>query len=416
MAIADIAVNEGEIVKLIGQLSELTNTVSTLSANSVHKEDIKALQDSIKGAKETLIDSISALESRITNLEQKLQNALDDITSNESEIVSLVQQLSTLSTKVTSITELSVSKEEFSALQIAINNANNTVSNAISELQQKVDDLSNSLNQVISSSERNAQEITDLSSTLLDITEELKHLDSAYVDIQSFEQLKNTLLVADNTLDLAVKALTEELNRMKEELQEAISAKADAQTVSEKFSQIQATIDNANESSILGVGGLRSEFQAANETINQAIQSLNSELDKAKNALETAIATKADAETVNKKIEELNKAIENAIALADSANNDLSTKLSNSIATAKQQAIKASEQYAAQIKSELEQKLSDLSLLVDQNGSIQSTNMNELEEQIKKAQVLPTTIASVSIVANIALAIWLFLTKKKMIV
>ena len=403
-ALGDITVNESEIIKLIQQLSDLSAKIDA--------ED-KALYDIISGVEDTISSAVEALSQRVTTLEQKLQNAIGDITVNESEIVRLVKQLSDVSAQINTLTDVYATQTSLKALESTVNNANNAINQTLTELQSRVEALDSTLNQAINTANRNTQSITELSSSLLDMTDRLDSLASTYIDLQSFEQLKKSLTAADNTLELAVEVLKEDLNRMRKELQDTISSKADAKAVAAKFAEIQATIDNANESSILGVGGLRSEFQAADATLNQAIQAVNVELGKAKKDLEVAIATKADAETINKKIEQLNKAIENAVALADTANNDLRTELKGEIATAKQQAIRASEEYAAQIKTELEQKLSELSALVEQNGNTQSANKNELTEQIKKAQLLPIIIASVSIIANIALATWLMLIKKK---
>ena len=207
-------------------------------------------------------------------------------------------------------------------------------------------------------------------------------------------------IYCNQTLDekTAINVVKARLEAAKTELTEAISKKADAETVNAKLLELESAIKAAKAASETFAtdadNDLRKELNGNIATAkDDAIAAANEALNDARKVLEASLAEKASTEYVNGKVSELESAIGNAKTLSETfatdADNDLRKELNGNIATAKDDAIAAANEALNDARKVLEASLSEKASTEYVNGKV-----SDLETAIGNAKTLSETFAT----------------------
>ena len=193
------------------------------------------------------------------------------------------------------------------------------------------------------------------------------------------KELKSALDAAIKTAkEEAISAANTAVENAKTELTEAIGKKADTETVNAAIETLNTAISNA-EAAAKAYAELKSALEATIKTAKEeAISAANTAVENAKTELQEAIGKKADTETVNAAIETLNTAISNAEAAAnayaDEKDKELKSALEASIKTAKEEAISAANTAVENAKTELNEAIGKKADTETVNAAIKTLN------------------------------------------
>ncbi|HCE33820.1 MAG TPA: hypothetical protein DEQ88_00330, partial [Clostridiales bacterium] len=207
-------------------------------------------------------------------------------------------------------------------------------------------------------------------------------------------------IYCNQTLDekTAINVVKARLEAAKTELTEAISKKADAETVNAKLAELESAIEAAEAASKTfatdGDNALRTELNGNIATAkDQAIAAANEALTAAREELEASLAEKASTEYVNGKVSDLETAIANAKTLSETfatdADNDLRKELNGNIATAKDDAIAAANEALNDARKVLEASLAEKASTEYVNGKV-----SDLEAAIGNAETVSKNFAT----------------------
>ena len=198
------------------------------------------------------------------------------------------------------------------------------------------------------------------------------------------KELKSALEAAIKTAkEEAISAANTAVENAKTELQEVIGKKADTETVNAAIETLNTAISNAEAAAKAYADAKDKELKSALEQAiktakEEAISAANTAVENAKTELQEAIGKKADTETVNKAIETLNTAISNAEAAAkayaDEKDKELKSALEASIKTAKEEAISAANTAVESAKTELQEAIGKKADTETVNAAIETLN------------------------------------------
>ncbi len=189
----------------------------------------------------------------------------------------------------------------------------------------------------------------------------------------------------DKTL---IKKVMSDLDNAKNELNAAISTKADATVINGKIDELEKAIESAKTTSETADSTLKDELlKKIAEAKEEAISAANAALSEARTALEESIGKKANSEDVNKQIDDLTEAINNAITLTETFATDkddaLKAELIEKIAKAKEEAISAANTALSEAKTALEKSIDTKANAEDVNKKI-----DDLTEAITLAETI----------------------------
>ena len=300
---------------------------------------------------------------------------------------------------------------EITDLEDAMKKADKALEDAIKAVQDNLDAAKTELQNAIDTNEA-------------DIEDKLAKLDEAYkaADVlinseivglkaedvairQNIADLEDEMNEADKALENAIKAVQDNLDAAKTELQNAIDtneadiedkvAKLDKALAEAKAVFEKADADNKKE--------LIAKIDSADRALERIIASVMKDLDDAKEELNAAIISGDEA--LDEKITALSAVLDSAVAVLETADADNKAELISKIDEAYESldaAIKAVKNDLDTLRAELEKADAD--------------NKAALEQKDGELQTFVTVvcvIAVVSLVGSGALAVWFFVDKKK---
>ena len=400
------------------------------------------------------VDYTAAIEEAVNNL-----NTLIDTKADASEVNEAIERLE----KAIEDAELAAkayADEKDGELNTALTEA---IANAKNELTEAYTEAINTAK----------EELTGLINTKADASEVNEAIERLEKAIEDAEQLARNLdgtlrkdmndivgAAKEDVLNLSGKAL----EAAKEELKNLIDTKADASEVSEALDNLATAIQNAQAATEKFATDADSVLKKQLEAMitaakHLAVQDANAALAEARAELEAVIDTKADASEVGEALDNLAIAIQTAQAAAEKFATDadaaLKSLLETAIKDAKDAAIKAADEALNKAKAELNSaieagdgelgdRVADLnaaldnaekalqladeesraeleSAIADCSSALQAavSDLNakddELTDSINKlnvALIVIGVIAGISLAANGALFVWMYLSRK----
>ncbi len=425
--IAKWEIDETKINQLIDDLekakNELQNAIDTKVDSTEYEVKIKELNDAIKALENVKDNYVSAdeelkqtLEDEITEAKNTLQTVIDNLTLALNEAKSELQ--AAIDTKVDS-TEYEVKIKELNDAIKALENVKDNYVSADEELKQTLEDeiteAKNTLQTVIDNltlalneakSELQAAIDTKVDSTeyevkikeLNDAIKALENVKDNYVSAD--EELKQTLedeiTEAKNTLQTAINQLTQDLEKIKDELNKAIDTKANTTEVITKLNSLQSQInvlDNIKDNYVTADEILKQtlgdEIAGAKNTLQTVIDKLSLALNTTKSELEAAI--NAGDTDLSSKISNLNEALstmEKALKAVDTANKE---ELTNDI---------------NEVKELLNEAVNTLS------NRLQNTE-NKVEQLNNKITTIIIIFSAIIVLINGGMIAWALVWKKR---
>ena len=255
-------------------------------------------------------------------------------------------------------------------------------------LRQAVDAVNTALKEKI--------DVSSFNTAVINLANSIQNAEKAAADADS--QLKAELLAEiEKAKQTAISGAGPAIEQAKQELTEAISKKADADTVNAAVADLSTAITNAEAAAKAYADAqdskLKAELTAAIAAAKtEAVSAANAALEQAKQELTEAISKKADADTVNAAVADLSTAITNAEAAAkayaDAQDSKLKAELTAAIAAAKTEmanAISALAENVDKAKNELSRALADGdSALLDKIKALSAT-LDALDEAYQAA-------------------------------
>ena len=337
------------------------------------------------------INADTTIYARLSNYENDQKVLKDAIAAVEAAIADkastekLTEEVGKLNDAIAAAKGYADTQDE--ALKSLLEAADDTMTAAISALQNRVTEIENQLDGIdLSQIEAGKTAIEALTAQLGAVKTTVDQLDNTFVNNDELSSaiavLKGELESADEALDALVDALQNRVTALeaaKAELEGAVSAlqtavagKADAATVNTAIANLQAAInalDAVKNNYVAADSALEATLNTAIETAkNAAINAASEALAEAKNELNAAIALKADTATVNAAIANLQAAInaldavKNNYVAADSA---LEATLNTAIETAKNAAINAASEALTEAKNELNAAIANLQAAIN---------------------------------------------------
>ena len=336
-----------------------------------------------------LNDADAALTEAMTDKDNDLT---DEITALSNAIVSAQNAINDLDNSYATDAQLD-------ALKTALEAADATMTNAINALESRVQDIEDALNGIdLSQIATNKQDIVDLTTELNNVKATVNQLDNTFINntelANALATLKGELEDADDALEALITALTESVNKLKDDLitangkidtnaSDISTLKTDVSTLKAWKTEAQAAIDalevltttqGTNISALqTAVADLQTAVNTANGKIASAesriavlegkvadLETATANLQNAVTTLQTAVAGKADTATVTAAIADLQTAIDALEAAKNNyigADDTLRAELEAAIATAKGEAISAAETLVNNAKDELQSKI-----------------------------------------------------------
>jgi len=432
----DITANAGKITSLTTQLTTLQGVVNSLGDTYIDNTELSNLKAELVDADNQIKGLITALTTRVTDIESEIANIKNDITANASgitanagKITSLTTQLTTLQGVVNSLGNTYIDNTELANLKAELVDADNQIKDLITTLTTRVEKTENDIASLVSN-KADVTLVTEKVEELKGLIDSLDAVKNNYVAAD--EELKNQLTtVINNAKQQAIDSATELVNNAKAELTIAINAKADTATVNAKVEELNKTIENAKTVANAYTDGKVEELNLAIATAKQqAIDSATTLVNNAKTELNAVIALKADSATVTAKFTEVQSAIAILQGLSDdylSADTELKEELTTLISNTKAEIIEliiagdkvnadALEEEIAKLRAEIEalknatnEDVADLRAEIE---ALKNATNEDIKEAESNAQVLPSVIASVAVLGDIALLVWLIIKRK----
>jgi len=308
-----------------------------------------------EGDKKTLQDAIDALETAVDTVETALNNKVSTDKLTE-EVGKLNQAIADAKT---------YADTQDAVLKTTLEAADNTMTNAIDALKDRVTEIENQLRGIdLSQIAKNKAAIEVLTTDLSALNTLVNTLQTNYANADAnlqdqidtldakLTELNATIESAKQAAIDAAKAYTD---TVKTELLDLIDTKANTSEVTAKLNELSAAIDAAEATAKTYTDGKVTELTDAIETAKQAaIDAAKAYTDTVKTELVDLINTKANTSEVTEKLNELSAAIDTAEATANTYTDGKVTELTNAIETAKQAAIDAANEALDNAKNELQ--------------------------------------------------------------
>ena len=212
--------------------------------------------------------------------------------------------------------------------------------------------------------------------------------------------------------------MTTRVEKTESDIASLVSNKADVTLVTEKVEELKGLINSLE--------AVKNNYSTADEELKnqlttvinnakqQAINSATELVNNAKTELNAAIALKADTATVTAKFNEVESAIDILQELSDdyvSADSALKEELTTLITNTKAEII---ELIIAGDKANADALEEEIAKLRAEIEALKNATNEDIKEAESNAKVLPTVIASVAVLGDIALLVW-FIIKRKIV-
>ena len=272
--------------------------------------------DTLQAQIQRLENALSGLESAVNELQNASQSHAESILLLTQKLEEAQAAIDAMDDTYATIESVAAMDERLSGMINAAKEELNTAVCAVqSNLDAAVEELSRLINQKADSAEL-ARQIEAVSQAYSQADEVIK---SEYIaaDAALKDQLTNAISTA---VGKAEETLTGQLNAAKEQLNAAIAAKADADTISSRLDELKQAYESAD-------AAIRSDFAAADDALREELSALmkksvddlrsllEEQLAASQTALQQAIDKKADASALETAIAQLT----NAYELADAA-------------------------------------------------------------------------------------------------
>ena len=266
-------------------------------------DEIIALQsaiDALEAVKNNYADADSALETRLNTA---ITNAKNDAVSAASEALTIAKnELNAAISLKADATEVNAALETLQSAIDALEAVKNNYADADSALETRLDTaITNAKNDAVSAAETLVNNATNVLQTKLDTKANTTEVNAALATLQSaidaLEAVKNNYADADSALETrldtaitnakndAVSAASEALTIAKNELNEAISLKADTATLNVKVDELASAIAAAKavaNAAIEANGAdkleLTAKIEEADAALKNTIDALSAEL------------------------------------------------------------------------------------------------------------------------------------------
>ena len=256
----------------------------------------------------------------------------------------------------------------------------------ITGIQNQIDDLNTTLatKAELDAAKNALQNAIDGKADSATLAAEIVNLNNAIEAAKTFATDKDTALkaaieAADGVLMKAIDQVQKNLDDAKTSLQAAIDTKADAATLATEVSKLNAAIDAAKTFATDKDTELKAAIEAADGVLMKAIDQVQKNLDDAKDNLQAAIDTKADAATLATEVSKLNDAIVDAKRFA--ATRDAELKAS----------IEAADGVLMKAIDQVQKNLDDAQAALDQaikdGDAALDEKITDLDEALEAAEV-----------------------------
>ena len=363
----------------IDALETLTGTQGTnISALQTAVADLQTAVSTANSKIAAAEARIAALEGKVTSLETATTNLQTAVTALQTAVADKADTATVnaaIANLQAAIDALEAVKDDYAAADTAlkaelegkisaaqtaaISAAETLVNNAKAELQSKIDAKADAATTTVA--------IQNLQAAVAAL-ESVKD-DYATADAALKTELEGKISAAQTAAISAAEIL---VNNAKAELTAAINNKADTATLNAKISELNTAIATAEATAKAYTDGAAAALTTAIATAkSEAISAAETLVNNAKSELQSAIDTKADADTVNAAIANLQNAItalENAKDNYVSADAALKAELEAAIAKAKQEAIDAAKGHIPYIGTNGNWWIGDTDTGVDANG------------------------------------------------
>ena len=445
---ANDSMHDSQLAELAADLAALTQTVKTLQDSAVDQADLADLSTAVKAADAALQDLIDTLKTEIAALTTKVNQGTANDAMHDSQLAGLAGDLAALTQTVKTLQDSAIDQDALADLSAYVKAADKALQDLIGALEDQIEELTATLHTTLSKTQTNSADILSLAGRLDALAKTVEGMADRYAEKTDIDSLKDTLERADAAMQAAIDSLRAELQQATSSLQAAIDTKADATELASQIAEVKKIVENANESSVLGVGGLRTEYQKADELLNAAIVSLEKQLEKATADLQAAIKQKADQALLEEKIKALDEAILAAKTVAADNDTAMRTELEGAIEKAsadlvtmleemrkdlqeqideleeglkntvsKQELEALKQQFAKQMEEQAtaqEDTAADLAKAEEEMTAELLRAKEELAAENSSTMALSVGVASVAVVGDIALAVWLVLLKKRL--
>ena len=345
----DVATEVATLTGLINALTErVTNTETGVSTNageiSSLKTTVEDLATELRGADETLTNSVSGLSLALTTLTGRVDTAEQEIDKLQQDLADAIKDLDAAMKKGDA--DLSA---EIATLNTALINAKAALEKADAdnkaELVKKIEDADKALDEAIKAVQKNLDDAkAELDKAIADgdtaLDTKISNLNTALTnavaaleqaDTDNKAELVKKIEEADASLQAAIDKVASDLAKAQKDLADAIATgdaalSSSIASVSASLSAAKTVLEKADADN---KAALEAKIEAAEATLDAAIKAVQKNLDDAKAELNKAIA---DGDTeLDGKISALGEALATAKAAletTDSANkSELTTKI-----------------------------------------------------------------------------------------
>lgn len=390
-------------------IADLQTQLSTLNTNLGTKADASTVT-TIESNISTINNTITQINASITALKNSIGTVDPDDDDLQTQIKNLDQALNNLNTTLTNAIT--------AAKNAAIDEAESLVESAKNDLQSKINNKAD------------ASDLEDAVESLNNAIADLAAVKAAYVaaDTALGQRLDNLIDEATITLKDAedklakleadmskaqddITKLVEDLKQAKRDLNKSILSSAnslsdDISALSNVMKKARTALENADADTQAALKAAISDAQTA---LDAAVAQIQADLDDAKSELEKELA--ADSKELNGKIADLEEALKLAEAASKIADSENVVALISKINGARETLEAAIERVEKDIEK-LETKENDLE---DRNIAL-SGRVDDLEEELKSsntAQIVIAVVAGLAVAGDAALAVWIFLDRRK---
>lgn len=346
----------GKVARAEQIISKVDTLTEELSKEKENVSNLRLENEKLMSSLSTKTNECSDLESTIDDLESKVVSLSNDLSNKTDEVNELVSKSSELTNKVTELNaklaQISVLNEELEKQRgknSSLVSENSSLKNNISELEDRISNLSKDLEDLVSKnsllvdeSDSLKNKVTELESKLSIASNEVSELNNKISSLDSLNESKVS------ELELVIASKGEEIDRLKSELN---NANAKCSSLEEDISRL-----SENSSVITELRSKISELQlkSSDDTIKisdltSQIVSLNKDITESKSKIGTLTS---DLSNSNSKVVSLTEDLEKSRGIIDSLTSRLN---SQNLSSSELDSIKKK-------NSELEDKLSDLDL------------------------------------------------------
>ena len=358
-------------------------------------DTLQAQINRLKETSESLKMSIAALESADVEFNTKLEKLVEDLEDANTAISSLEGKITatnkTLADEVSRLEGLITQAEE--RLQTAIDQVQANLDKAVDDLTKTINANKTDIEKKLAEAKK-AYEDADavINGNLGKLSEklasEVSRLEDAYKEADS--KLQAAIDQVQANLDKAVSDLTKTIGDNKTDIEkklaEAKKAYEDADTV------INGNLGKLSEKLASEVSRLENAYKAADEKLQEAINQVQANLDKAVSDLTKTInANKTDIE---KKLAAAKKAYEDADTVINGNLKTLSEKLASEVSrleNAYKEADSKLKTAIDQVQANLDKAVSDLTETINANKTDIEGKLAEAEKAYKAADAVLRT-------------------------